>query len=115
MNQAELLIETPRRRPIVVAMFLAAMAYSLASAHVQGVANAPLWEDRFDPGFAQAFAVAALKNRVFVSGFGRRPISSGATGRDFVVRAYDTRFTGSLLWQDTVDKGDDDFASGISS
>ena len=67
-----------------------------------------LWEDTVDEGdFDQAFAVAALEDRVFVAGF------VGNFGhRDFFIQAYDAR-TGTRLWQDRVDNGSNDFASGV--
>jgi hypothetical protein len=51
--------------------------------------------------------VAASRGRAFAAGF-----AWTGQARDFVVRAVDER-TGALLWQDQVDKGDDDFASGV--
>jgi outer membrane protein assembly factor BamB len=83
-----------------------------ARASGSGKPGVLVWEDRYDVGFDQAFAVAALKDRVFVSGFARKLRAQFPDSqRGFVVRAYD-RHTGSLLWQDTADKGSDDFASG---
>ncbi len=67
------------------------------------------WEDRLDVGtFEQAYDVATLKDRVFVCGF----VTTPGMARDFLVRAYDAS-TGTLLWQDRVDKGFGDFASSV--
>jgi hypothetical protein len=69
-----------------------------------------LWEDRFDASrYEQAFSVATLNDSVFAAGFTR---SASGFGRDFVIRSYDAR-TGALEWQDQVDKGSDEFASGV--
>ncbi len=67
------------------------------------------WEDQLDlSNFEQAFSVAPLNDQVFVSGF----TSNANFDRDFLIRAYDVR-TGELHWQDQVDKGSDEFASGV--
>ena len=59
-----------------------------------------LWEDLFEgTGNAMdtADAIAADRNRVFVSG----TVENIYTGQDFIVRAYHAQ-TGKLLWQDQV-------------
>jgi hypothetical protein len=67
-----------------------------------------LWEDRHDvSSFEQAFAATTLRNQVFVAGF----VRIGA-GRDFLLRVLDSA-TGALVWQDQVNKGGDEFASGV--
>jgi hypothetical protein len=70
-----------------------------------------VWEDHLDLGnFEQAFSVAPLEDQVFVSGF----TSNTSGSRDFLIRAYDVR-TGDLRWRDRLDKGSDDFASGVAT
>jgi hypothetical protein len=72
-------------------------------------AGALLWEDRPDAsGFEQAFSVATRGDDVYVAGFVWNPRGR----RDFLVRALDAR-TGTLAWQDQMDKGSDEFASGV--
>jgi outer membrane protein assembly factor BamB len=88
---------------------LAALAWLLVGSTAWSAPGDLLWEDRLDvSAFEQAFAVAGLKDQVFVSGF----VSNANFLRDFVIRAYDAR-TGALQWQDRVNKGSDDFASGV--
>src|SRR5215204_6196996 len=70
--------------------------------------GALLWEDRYNPtDFEQAFMVAADKGRAFAVGY-----TQGRLGRDSEVRAYEAK-TGRLLWQDRVDRGADDYTSGV--
>src|SRR5215207_3700636 len=69
--------------------------------------GALLWEDRYKPTvYQQAFMVAADRGRAFAVGY------DVGYGRDALVRAYETK-TGRLLWQDRVDRGVGDFASGV--
>lgn len=66
-----------------------------------------LWEDRYDPTtYEQAYMTAADKGRTFAVGY------LLGYGRDALVRAYETK-TGRLLWEDRVNRGVDDFASGV--
>jgi outer membrane protein assembly factor BamB len=73
--------------------------------------GALLWEDRTAVGARpiQAPRVAAQGRRVFVSG--SRAEGSGA--RDMVVRAYDAA-TGDLVWQESYDRGGDDFTGDLA-
>jgi hypothetical protein len=72
-----------------------------------------VWEDRLDlSSFEQAFAVASLNHAVFVAGFAGVFRDGVNLGRDFIVRAYDDR-SGALIWQDRLDRGSDEFASGV--
>lgn len=67
-----------------------------------------LWQDRYNPtSFEQAFMIAADKGRAFAAGY-----VLNRNGRDAVVRAYEAK-TGRLLWQDNVNRGNDEFASGV--
>jgi len=89
--------------------FLAVLACFLTAGTAWSEQGRLLWQDTVDVStFDQAFDVAALRDRVFVAGF----VGVPGRGRDFLVRAYDARM-GTLLWQDRVDTGFDDFASGV--
>lgn len=68
-----------------------------------------LWQDTVDESsFDQAFDVATLGDRVYVAGF----VGVPGAGRDFLLRAYDAP-NGTLLWQNRVDRGTNDFAAGV--
>jgi hypothetical protein len=70
-----------------------------------------LWEDRYDPSpFEQAFSVATLRDKVYVAGYVWNPPNR----RDALVRVLDAR-TGAVEWQDQVDRGGDEFASGVAT
>lgn len=71
------------------------------------------WEDQFDAMGRddQAFAISSDGRRVFVAGAG----TNIAGDRDFILRAHDGR-TGSILWEDQVDKaGGDDAAFAVAT
>jgi hypothetical protein len=69
-----------------------------------------LWEDRYDGSpYEQVFSSATLRGKVYSAGYVWTP-----AGRDFLVRVVDAR-TGALEWQDQVDTGDDEFASGVAT
>ena len=74
-----------------------------------------VWEDRLDLSpFEQAFSVASLNHAVFVAGYAVVFRDGVNLGRDFIVRAYDDR-SGALIWQDRLDRGTDEFASGVAT
>ncbi len=90
-----------RRRTF--AALLAAMTCVLMTAAAWNEPGDLAWEGEFDLGdFAQAFAVATLKDQVFVSGLVRN--APFPDQPDFLIRAYDAR-TGGLLWHDQVGNG----------
>jgi hypothetical protein len=70
----------------------------------------PIWEDRVDVGNAdEAWAVAALGNRVFVTGAvghasGDEFLSDGDLHTDFFVRSYDAQ-SGAIAWTDRYNAG----------
>jgi len=67
--------------------------------------GALLWSDEFDStqGTSDANAVAVKGSRVFAAGSGRLK----EIGREWVVRAYDSK-TGAVLWTDQFDVGGGD-------
>lgn len=82
-----------------------------------------VWQDRFDVDDKEeeARSITALGDRIFVSGGGPNPLTTG----DWLVRAYDAR-TGEVLWEDQLGtaggnfsalsiaaRGDKVFAAGI--
>lgn len=93
--------------------FLTFAMWVLPSGTVSAGPGDLLWEGRYDQSPAdQAFAVAATGGGVFVAGYVNVYRGGAYRGRDFVVRAHEPS-TGKLLWQDQLDKGSDDFASGV--
>jgi outer membrane protein assembly factor BamB len=99
-----------RRVRVLMALVAAVVCLPMAPAarSEPGGLGHLLWEVTVDVGnFDQAFAVAALDDRVFVAGF-----VGNFEDRDFFIQAYDAR-NGTRLWQDQVDNGFNDLASGV--
>jgi hypothetical protein len=71
-----------------------------------------LWEDQVDPagGFDGVNALAVARGRLFAAGF----VTNAAGNFDVLLRAYKAK-TGTLLWEDQVDKaGSDDAALALT-
>jgi outer membrane protein assembly factor BamB len=97
-------------RPMVWLLSLLSITLLIAQP-AAGQPGTLLWEDRYDAsGFEQAFAVATVRGRVVVAG----DTSNNPPRRDFLVRAYDGA-TGALAWQDQVNRGNDDIATGAAT
>lgn len=79
--------------------------------------GATRWEDRLNPGgFDRSQGVIIDGGRVIASGWFQVPIDpvTRTGGFDFVVRAYDAA-SGTLLWQQRVDRGTTDFAESLAA
>ena len=81
-----------------------ASLFFLPQAAAKGAGGNLLWEDQFDLAGAadEVHAITVDQRRVFVAGIG----TNAAGNTDFLVRAYDTK-TGTLFWEDQVDKSGD--------